>query len=129
MLQHSRKRSSKQLIDGSKCLKRVWKHKFFCLAHVDQFRVPTNEAEKDQVFDAGLGEKRLNLKASIYQQGALRTSYCNHFFSCVMWEGFKCANVSPILDRVRTPLKPCDGLNQRVGNARTYIIPLQNTLI
>ena len=57
MLQHSRKRSSKQLIDGSKCLKRVWKHKFFSLAHVDQFRVPTNEAEKDQVFDAGWGKR------------------------------------------------------------------------
>ena len=78
MLQHYRKRSSKQLRDGSKCLKRVWKHKFFCLTHVDQFCVPTNEAEKDKLFDAGLGEKEiefedLNLSAEGFKEIILQS--------------------------------------------------------
>ena len=45
------------LTGGSKKKKGVWKHKFYCLAYVGQSHVPTTEAEKDELFEAGLGEK------------------------------------------------------------------------
>ena len=37
----------------------VWRHKFFCLAYKDQTRSPTTEADKEELFRAGLGEKEL----------------------------------------------------------------------
>ena len=37
----------------------VWRHKFFCLAYKDQTRSPTTEADKEEFFRAGLGEKEL----------------------------------------------------------------------
>ena len=40
--------------------KNVWKHKFMCLAYLEQ-QVPLREAEKDELFIAGLGEKEIEL--------------------------------------------------------------------
>lgn len=37
----------------------VWKHPFICLASVDQTRIPTREYEKDELLEAGLGEKEI----------------------------------------------------------------------
>jgi len=36
-----------------------WKHKFMCLAYRDQVKIPTTHAEKDELFEAGLGEKEV----------------------------------------------------------------------
>ena len=36
-----------------------WKHKFMCLAYRDQVKIPTTDAEKDELFEAGLGEKEV----------------------------------------------------------------------
>ena len=35
----------------------VWRHKFVCLAHRDQDRIPTTDAEKEELYQAGLWEE------------------------------------------------------------------------
>lgn len=47
------------LFSGNKKKKGTWKHKYFCLAYVGRSRLPTSEAEKDDLFEAGLGEKEV----------------------------------------------------------------------
>ena len=37
----------------------AWKHKFLCLAYCDQTRIPTTDVEKDDLLQAGLGEKEI----------------------------------------------------------------------
>lgn len=39
--------------------KHVWKHRFVCLAHTDQQRIPLSDYEKDQLLEAGLGEREV----------------------------------------------------------------------
>ena len=40
-------------------IKCVWKHKFICLASCNQQRIPTTDAEKDELLMASLGEKEI----------------------------------------------------------------------
>ena len=56
-MRHTRKRAGSVFGSYNKKKKGAWKHKFFCLAYVGQARIPTSESEKDDLFDAGLGEK------------------------------------------------------------------------
>ena len=59
------KREVKKLFNHTPCAKRKrkdlgsvqWKHKFVCLAYRDQHRIPTTDVEKDDLLQAGLGEK------------------------------------------------------------------------
>ena len=37
----------------------VWKHRFVCLAYSDQTRITTTNLEKDELLEAGLGEKEI----------------------------------------------------------------------
>lgn len=34
-----------------------WKHRFVCLSHTNQTRIPTTDFHKDELLQAGLGEK------------------------------------------------------------------------
>ena len=38
----------------------AWKHKFCCLAYKNQKRIPTTEAEKEELYQAGLGDKEIS---------------------------------------------------------------------
>ena len=46
--------NKKKKMDPSKP---AWRHKFFCLAYHDQERMPATDAEKDELYQAGLGER------------------------------------------------------------------------
>ena len=46
----------------SKSQKHVWRHKFCCLAYTDQDKSPTFEAEKEELYQAGLGEKEISFE-------------------------------------------------------------------
>ena len=35
----------------------AWKHRFVCLSWRDQQKIPTTDVEKDDLLEAGLGEK------------------------------------------------------------------------
>ena len=37
----------------------AWRHKFFCLSDTDQEKSPTCEADKEELFQTGLGEKEI----------------------------------------------------------------------
>lgn len=37
----------------------VWKHRFVCLAYCDQYKIPTTDVEKEDLLQAGLGEKEV----------------------------------------------------------------------
>ena len=132
MLRHSRKRSSRQLTEGSKLPKRVWEHKFFCLAQVGQYRVPTNESEKDKLFDAGLGEKEiefedLNISAEEFREIIVQSFPQLH--DAGGYQLCKCLSNSWQLEplSIRVMATP-QMLKQRVNNARTYTVPLQKDL-
>lgn len=39
-----------------------WKHRFVCLAKKDQQRIPTTDIDKDELLEAGLGEKNIEFE-------------------------------------------------------------------
>ena len=64
MLKAGKKRTSlKAMWKEPKKKKCAWKYKFVCLAYVDQKKVPTTEAEKDELYEAGLGEKDVEFES------------------------------------------------------------------
>lgn len=46
----------------------AWRHKFFCLAYIDQEKSPTCEADKDELYRAGLGEKEITFEDATVSQ-------------------------------------------------------------
>ena len=50
------KSKSKRLKGKGTC----WKHKFVCLSYTDQEKIPTTDFDKEELFQAGLGEKQIN---------------------------------------------------------------------
>ena len=47
----------KMKVDSKKV---AWRHKFVCLAYRDQERIPTTDYDKEELFQAGLGEKEIS---------------------------------------------------------------------
>lgn len=41
-------------------VKSAWHHKFVCLAYKDQNKIPTSDAEKEDLYQAGLGERKIS---------------------------------------------------------------------
>ena len=40
----------------------AWRHKFVCLAYVDQSKIPSADYDKDELYQAGLGEKEITFE-------------------------------------------------------------------
>ena len=57
----------------------VWHHKFVCLAHRDQDHIPTTDAEKEELYQAGLWEKEIELNHSTYLRVNFEKSCSNLF--------------------------------------------------
>ena len=49
-----------------------WRHKFVCLAYRDQERIPTTDADKEELFQAGLGEKEIHFDNLDIDQSELK---------------------------------------------------------
>ena len=57
------KRTSRHPLSLGKRPKRpAWKHRFVCLGYYGQDQVPTTDADKDELFEAGLGEKEVEFE-------------------------------------------------------------------
>ena len=103
---------------SSKC---VWKHKFVCLAFHDQSRIPTTDCEKDTLLEAGLGEKEIEFDdldidyPRLSEGGGFQFNKCSH-------------NSHKLEQLPSTTLSSPAMLKSRVGNARTYIQPMQRDL-
>jgi hypothetical protein len=114
---------------SAKKKKCAWKHNFMCLAYCGQSKLPSSEAERDELFEAGLGEKtiefeNMNCSANEYHDTIysafpqLRASGGYQFLKCVP-NTRNLEALSPLV--LTSPLM----LKQRVGVAHTYIRPLQ----
>lgn len=109
----------------------AWKHKFVCLAYMDQ-QVPVREAEKDELFAAGLGEKEIEFNDLLASAEEFRDILYQAFPQLRDGGGYqllKCIPNSRRLESLtglvmQSPLK----LKQHVCAARTYIRPLQKNL-
>jgi len=108
-----------------------WKHKFYCLAYTDQ-HVPVKEADKDELYSAGLGEKEIeftNLNASAEEFRDILLEAFPQLKDSGGYQFLKCTpntrSLEPLSGLVmHSPIK----LKQRVGATRTYIRPLQKNL-
>ena len=94
--------------------------------------MPTNEAEKDNLFDAGLGEKEiefedLNLSAEGFKEIILQSF--PQLRDAGGYQMCKCLPNSRRLEPLSSHVMASPQmLKQRAGNARTYIVPLQKDL-
>ena len=59
--------------------KYAWRHKFFCLAYTDQDKCPTYEADKDELYQAGLGEKEIVFEDVNISQEEFHDVILEHF--------------------------------------------------
>ena len=109
--------------------KRAWKHRFVCLAWRDQHKIPTTDVEKDDLLEAGLGEKVIEFP-SLDANGEEFKEIYSEYPKLRDGGGFelcRCLPNSRNLEALLTSvaLSSPAMLKERVGNARTYIRPLQ----
>ena len=110
----------------------AWKHRFVCLAYTDQTRIPISDYERDQLLDASLGEKEVEFYSLDMGFEAVKEVLFEVFPRLQEAGGFqflKCTankrTLEPLSRAVYTSLRV---LKQRVGQARTYIRPIQRDL-
>ena len=117
---------------SKKAKKCAWKHRFVCLAWRDQQRIPTTDTEKDDLLEAGLGEKVVFFPSHEATGEELKEILYSEFPKLREGGGFqlcKCIPNSRNLEEL-TPVS-CSSvaiLKERVVSARTYIRPLQRDL-
>ena len=112
--------------------KSAWKHRFVCLGWRDQPKIPTTDTEKDDLLTAGLGEKVVEFSSLDISGEELKESLYSEFPKLHGGGGFQLCRCIPnsrnleVLSSVA--LSSLRMLKERVGNARTYIRPLQRDL-
>ena len=117
------------------CKKRktcVWKHRFVCLAYRDQEKIPTTDGEKDDLLQAGLGEKAVEFSSLDCSAEEFREILYDCFPKLRDGGGYqlcRCLSNSRKLEPLTALVCSSPAvLKDRVGNARTYIRPLQRDL-
>lgn len=116
----------------SKCDRSAWKHRFVCLAFCGQCRIPTSDFEKDQLLEAGLGEKEVEFVSLDMAFDEVKDVLFDVFPRLKDGGGFQflkgvsnSRSLEPLSKAVYTSLRV---LKQRVGQGRTYIRPVQRDL-
>lgn len=106
----------------------AWKHCFVCLAWRNQHKIPTTDTEKDDLLEAGLGEKVIEF-SSLDASGEEFKEIYSEYPKLRDGGGFelcRCPPNSRNLEALTSvALSSPAMLKERVGNARTYIRPLQ----
>lgn len=112
--------------------KPVWRHKFVCLAYKDQSKIPACDAEKEELYQAGLGEKEIHFQSLDLSPEEFREVLYEQFPPLREGGGYqllKCLPNSRIMEVLSPNVHSSPALlKQRVGAARTYIRPLQKDL-
>ena len=110
----------------------VWKHKFYCLAYTGQNRIPTTDADKEELFQAGLGEREVEFESLDMTQEDFKELIFASFPRLTEGGGFqflKCMPNSRNLEVLSTTVHGSPRLlKERVGKCRTYIRPIQQDL-
>ena len=133
IIRQTRKRAANFFdVENKKKKKGMWKHKFFCLAYVGQTRLPTNEAEREDLFLAGLGEKEVEFDDVDISTEEFKEIVFSAFPKLREAGGFqicKCVPNSRKLEVLSSRVLSSPAvLRQRIGNSRAYIVPLQKDL-
>ena len=109
-----------------------WTHQFVCLSERNQTTIPTTDREKDRLLEAGLGEKKVVISDVDVSVQGFREELYEAFPKLKDAGGFmfaKCKSNSRCLEPLSSLcLTSPRTLRDRVGNARTYIIPMQRNL-
>ncbi len=93
-----------------------WKHKFFCLAFHDQRRIPTTDVEKDDLLQAGLGEKEIWVNNLEMNAEEFRDLLYFHYPQLCKAGGFrlcKCKPNSRDLEEIEEHLKECETIQDK----------------
>ena len=67
----------------------AWKHKFVCLAYRDQIKIPTTDFEKDELYQARLGEKEIVFESLDINQADFRSIILETYLRLVAGGGFR----------------------------------------
>lgn len=110
----------------------TYTHRFLCLSKCCPESKPTTDREKDILLEAGLGEKKIIIPDVDMSGEDFRDLLLEEFPKLGDGGGFmfaKCRSNSRSLESLsfRCLTSP-KTLRDRVGNARTYIIPMQKDL-
>lgn len=112
--------------------KPAWRHKFVCLAFHDQEKIPATDAEKEELYQAGLGEKEVIFPSLDLSGEEFRQLLYEHFPRLRNSGGYQLLKGLPncrFLEVLsRNVHASASLLKQRVGTSRTYIRPLQADL-
>ena len=129
------KSSSVNLLDKQPCnlATRIWTHKFVCLSYCAQDIVPTTDTEKDALLEAGLREKKIVVEDVDCSGEEFRELFIACRISKIKdSDGFifaKCKHNSSVLEQLSSVcLTSPRTFQERIGNSRTYIIPLERDL-
>ena len=110
----------------------AWKHRFVCLAMQDQQKILTTDIEKDDLLEAGLGEKVIEFPSLDATGEDFKEVLYSKFPKLREGGGFqlcRCLPNSRNLEELTAVAHSSPAmLKERVGNARTYIRPLQRDL-
>ena len=109
-----------------------WTHTFYCLSQAGQGFIPSTNEERDLLMEAGLGEKKITIPDLDVSGDNFRTILYDAYPKLKHAGGYtfaKCKANSKYIE-------PLSGycltspriLRDRVGNTRTYIIPMQKDL-
>lgn len=103
-----------------------------CLAYHDQVRIPTSGYEKDELLQAGLGEREIVFEDVDIGGDEFRETIYDNYPSLKDGGGFqffKCIPNSRAMEKLSsTTLSSPANLKSHTGNARTYIRPIQRHL-
>ena len=109
-----------------------WTHPFVCLHQRHQETIPTTESTKDTLLEASLGEKKITIPDVNASAEEFRAVLLDAFPKLQDAGGFcfaKCRSNSRCLEpQPSLCLTSPRILQDHVGNARTYILPMQKDL-
>lgn len=109
-----------------------WTHPFYCLSECNQTIVPCSNFERDVLLEAGLGEKKVTFPDLDGSSEEFRSVLYDAFPKLKDAGGYsfgKCKANSKQIEKLSSfCLQSPRVLRDRVGNARTYIIPMQRSL-
>ncbi len=115
-----------------KSKKVAWRHRFICLAKHNQIKIPTTDSDKDALMEAGLGEKSIEFDYLDIDAEQFKDILYESFPKLCDGGGFQLCRCIPNTRQLEplTALAHSSPavLKERVGNARTYVLPLQRDL-
>ena len=120
---------NKKKVDRSKP---AWRHTFCCLAYHDQQRIPATDFEKEELYQAGLGEREILFSSLDISQEEFRELLYEYFPRLRDGGGYQLLKGLPNSRSMEVLSMNVHSspvlLKQCVGTSRTYIRPLQADL-